>query len=146
MIMRKAIFLLGLGILLSACGPRDRCVAPSAPKPMTAKDLTLIDKANILGVPPSQVPGDPKAASSYGALMTGVNDNAAAQSAYDTFLEHRNATLQQGYCAENEAYKARGMKDEMNTLGRAIMATCHSDDEQAVLAAVLKYRNCAAGS
>jgi hypothetical protein len=142
--MRKILLLSVLA--LAGCGPHDRCTVPPQPKLMSLADMNLDDKANALGVPPSRVPGEPRSASSYGALMSGLNDNAQAQSAYQSFVDHKNAALRQQYCLENEAYKARGMKDEMSTIGRAVMATCHSDDEEAVLAVLLKYRNCASGN
>jgi hypothetical protein len=145
--MRKATLGLNLvlSLVLAGCGARDRCTAPAEPKPMTVKDMSLDDKANALGVSPERVPGEPKAASSYGALMAGVNDNAQAQSAYEDYIARKNAALRGNYCVENEAYKARTMKDEIISLAHAVMGTCHGDNEQAALAAVLKYRNCAAG-
>jgi hypothetical protein len=142
--MRK-ILLFSL-LALAACGPHDRCIAPPQPKLMSLADMSLDDKANALGVPPAQVPGQPKSASSYGALMSGLNDNAEAQSVYASFIDHKNAALRQQYCVENEAYKARGMKDDMGTISHAVMATCRSDDEASVLALLLKYRNCASGN
>ena len=39
-----------------ACGPRDRCAVPPPPHLIAVKDLTLVQKADILGVPPSRVP------------------------------------------------------------------------------------------
>jgi hypothetical protein len=143
--MHKAAWILGLSLALAGCGARDRCTAPAEPKLMTVKDMSLDDKANALGVPPERVPGEPKTASSYGALMAGVNDNAQAQSVYETYVARKNAALRGDICVESEAYKARTMKDEMSSVAHAVMGTCHSDDEQAALAAILKYRNCAAG-
>jgi hypothetical protein len=143
--MHKAAWILGLGLVLAGCGARDRCTAPVEPKLMAVKDMSLDDKANALGVPPERVPSEPKTASSYGALMAGVNDNAQAQSVYEDYVARKNAALRGNYCVENEAYKARTMKDEMGSVARAVMGTCHSEDEQAALATVLKYRNCAAG-
>jgi hypothetical protein len=131
---------------LAACGPRDRCTAPVQPKLMSVADMSLDDKANALGVPPSQVPGPPRSASSYGALMAGMTDNAHAQSIYQSFVDSRNDGLRQQYCVENESYKARTMKDEMGSIAHAVMATCHENDEAATLATVLKYRNCAQGN
>jgi hypothetical protein len=144
--MRKPACLLALGLVLAACGPRDRCVAPPPPTLITVKGLSLVDKANALGVPPSRVPAEPKSASSYDALIGGMNENSHAQSVYETFVDRKNAVLKREACVQNEAYKARSMKDEMGTLARAVAATCQADDEQAVLAALLKYRNCAAGN
>jgi hypothetical protein len=143
--MQKALGLVGLSIVLSACGPHDRCTAPAQPKLMSVKDMSLIDKANALGVPPDHVPEEPKSASSYGALLAGAADNARAQSVYDAYVARKNAAFKIQYCVDNEAYKARTMKDEMGSLAHAVMATCQSQDEPAALAAVLKYRNCAAG-
>jgi hypothetical protein len=144
--MGKTLILCGMALFLAGCGARDRCVAPIQPKPMSVADMSLDDKANVLGVPPEQVPGAPKAASSFGALMSGLNDNAEAQSRYQSFVDHKNAALQQQYCVENEAHKARGMKDELSSIAHAVLATCHGDDEAAAEATVLKYRNCAAGN
>lgn len=143
--MRHEVWILGLGLMLAGCGVRDRCTAPAEPKLLSIKDMSLVDKANALGVPPDHVPDEPKSASSYGALISGVNDNAQAQSVYESFVAQKNAALSRDYCVQNEAYKARSMKDDMSTTAHAVMATCHSDDEQAALAAILKYRNCAAG-
>jgi hypothetical protein len=144
--MRKILIFPALALVLAACGPHDRCVLPPQPKLMAVADMNLDDKANALGVPPSRVPGAPRSANSYGALMSGLNDNEEAQATYQSFVDHKNAALRQQYCLENEAYKARGMKDEMSTISHAVMATCHSDDEAAVLALLLKYRNCASGN
>ena len=126
--MRKHLFLLPL-LAVAACGPSDRCEAPSQPQQLSAKSLTLEQKADAMGIPPSQVPQD-----------------AVASPAFDEYVARRNDAAQIGYCVDNEAYKARGMKDEMGTLARAIMATCHEGAEPDTLATVLKYRNCAAGN
>ena len=53
---------------------------------------------------------------------------------------------QVGYCMDNEAYKARNMKDEMSTMAHAIMATCKEGAEGDTWRRCLKYRNCAAGN
>ena len=143
--MHKSVCILGLSVILAGCGGGDRCTAPPAPKEMAVKDMSLADKANALGVPPDQVPDQPKSASSYNALLAGAADNDAAQSRYQDYVARKNAALRDQYCVENESYKARKMTDEMSSLSHAVMATCHTDDEQAVLAALLKYRNCAAG-
>jgi hypothetical protein len=143
--MRILLILSGT-LLLAACGPRDRCTAPAAPHLMSLADMSLDDKANALGVPPSRVPQEPKSAPSYGDLMNGLNDNEAAKSRYQTFVDQKNATLRGQYCLENESYKARLMKDDLSSIAHAVMATCHSDDESASEATVLKYRNCAAGN
>ncbi len=143
--MRTMLFFPALALLLAGCGARDVCKAPAEPKMMTVGQMTLVDKANALGVAPDRVPDQPKAASSFGALMSGLNENERAQAEYQLFVDHKNAALRQQYCVENEAYKARGMKDEMRSIAQAVMATCHSDDEAATLAMVLKYRNCASG-
>jgi hypothetical protein len=131
---------------LAACGPSDRCIAPAEPKPLTMGQMSLVDKANALGVAPEKVPGQPQTGSSYGALVSGLNDNAEAQSVYQTYIDHKNAALRQQYCVENEAYKARRMKDEMSSIAHALMATCHSDDEAAAEATIFKFRNCAQGN
>ena len=143
--MRKSLGLLGLAIALAACGPRDRCTAPAQPGLMAVKDMSLVDKANALGVPPDHVPEEPKSASSYSALLASASDNAHAQSVYDAYVARKNAAFRVQYCVDNEAYKARSMKDEMSSVAHAVMTTCQSQDEGAALAAVLKYRNCAAG-
>ena len=143
--MHRTIGIVGLSMLLAGCGGGDRCTAPPAPKTLAVKDMSLADKANALGVPPDQVPSEPKSAASYGALMAGASENAAAQSEYEAWVARKNAVLTGDYCVDNEAYKARKMTDEMSSLAHAVMATCHSDDEQQALAAILKYRNCAAG-
>jgi len=143
--MRKILMML-VPLLAAGCGPRDLCQAPPAPKPMKITDLTLVQKANILGVPPSQVPAPAKSASSFGALMSSASDNSAAQSAYEDYVARHNAAAGRAQCVEHEAYKARAFKDEMGNVAHAIMATCKIDDEKPALAAVLKYRNCAAGN
>ena len=142
--MRKIIALAGL-LFVAGCGARDRCQAPQEIKPISVKDMSLVEKADALGVPPDQVPGEPRSATSYDTLMRAATDNARAQSAYESYIADKNAKLQRGYCLENEAYKARHMTDDMNTLAKAITATCQSSDDDAVLATILKYRNCAAG-
>jgi hypothetical protein len=133
--MRKYWILLPL-LVLAACGKSspttsasDTCQAPPQPKPLTVAGLTTDQKADALGVPPSQVPPD----------VAGGPD-------LDAYVARHNDAVQTGYCVENEAYKARAMKDEMNTVARAIMATCHEGAEPDTLATVLKYRNCAAGN
>lgn len=130
---------------LAACGPHDHCTAPPVPAPMAVKDLTLDQRADILGVPPSRVPAPPRTASSFGALMSGAADNDAAQASYERYVDSHNDQARRDACLDSEAYKARHYKDDMATLGRAIQATCKSSDEPAALAAVLKYRNCATG-
>ena len=82
-----------------------------------------------MGVPPSQVP-----------------ENAVGGPAFDEYVARHNDAVQVGYCVDNEAYKARKMSDEMGTVARAVMATCKVSNESAVLATVLKYRNCATGN
>ena len=82
-----------------------------------------------MGVPPSQVP-----------------ENAVGGPAFDDYVARHNDAVQVGYCVDNEAYKARTMKDEMGTVARAVMATCKVTNESDVLATVLKYRNCATGN
>lgn len=114
---------------LTACGPRDRCEAPTPPRLLTVKELTRDQKADAMGLPPSQVPQD-----------------AVGGPAFDDYVARHNDAVRVGYCLETEAYKARNMKDEMNSIARAIMATCKEGLEGDTLAAVLKYRNCAAGN
>src|SRR5438067_6446492 len=57
MTMRKHLFLLPV-LAVAACGPSDRCEAPSQPALLSVKNLTLTQKADAMGVPPSQVPRD----------------------------------------------------------------------------------------
>jgi hypothetical protein len=128
MAMRKHWFLLCL-LAVAACGPSDRCEVPSQPKLLSVANLTLDQKADAMGVPPSQVPQD-----------------AVGGPAFDAYVGRHNAAVQVGYCVDNEAYKARAMKDEMSTVARAVMATCKESNEPDTLATVLKYRNCAAGN
>lgn len=115
-------------LALAACGGGDTCEAPKAPTKLAARDLTLVQKADALGVPPSRVPAD-AALPEYEEYVSRINDSADAE-----------------YCVENEAYKARTMKDEMNTVARAVAATCKVSRAEPVLATVLKYRNCAMGN
>jgi hypothetical protein len=126
--MHKHLFLLPL-LAMAACGPSDRCEAPPGPKLLSAKNLTLEQKADAMGIPPSQVPQD-----------------AVASPAFDEYVARHNDAAQIGYCVDNEAYKARGMKDEMSTVARGVMATCKESNESDTLATVLKYRNCAVGN
>lgn len=107
----------------------DPCAAPAPPKLLTVAGLTTDQKADAMGVPPSQVPQD-----------------AVGGPAFDAFVARHNDAARTDYCVANEAYKARAMKDEMSSMARAIMATCHEGAEPDTLAAVLKYRNCAAGN
>src|SRR5882757_7364974 len=125
--MRKHLILLSV-LAVAACGPHDRCEAPPQPKLLAVKDLTLDQKADAMGLPPSQVPRD-----------------AVAAPAFDDYVARRNDAAQINYCVDNEAYKARAMKDEMSTVAHAVMATCKESNESDTLAAVLKYRNCAVG-
>ena len=132
--MRKIALLVPL-MLLTAChknnsaSGNDICQAPAKPNLLTVAHLTTDQKADAMGVPPSQVPPD-----------------AAGGPAFDAYVARHNDAAQTGYCVENEAYKARAMKDEMGTVARAIMATCHEGSEPDTLATVLRYRNCAAGN
>jgi len=126
--MRKICFLLPI-LALAACGPSDRCEVPPQPKLLSAANLTLVQKADAMGIPPSQVPQD-----------------AVSSPAFDEYVARHNDAVQVGYCVDNEAYKARGMKDEMSTVAHAVMATCKEGNEADTLATVLKYRNCAAGN
>ena len=133
--MRKYTILLS-ALLLAACHKdntaspsNDTCQAPPQPKLLTVAGLTTDQKADALGVPPSQVPPD-----------------AAGGPALDEYVARHNDAARTGYCVENEAFKARFMKDEMSGVARAIMATCHEGAEPDTLATVLKYRNCATGN
>src|SRR5476649_125649 len=114
--MRKHLFLLPL-LAVAACGPSDRCEAPPQPTLLSAKDLTLLQKADAMGIPPSQVPQD-----------------AVSAPAFDEYVARHNDAVQMGYCVENEAYKARAMKDEMSTVAHAVMATCRESNEADTLA------------
>ena len=67
-------------------------------------------KANALGVPPDRIPVDQP-----------VAESPASQSAYAAYVDEHNRPVQTGFCIDNEAYKARGMKDEMSTVKRAVM-------------------------
>ena len=126
--MKKCLILLPI-LAVAACGPSDRCEVPPQPKLLAVKDLTLVQKADAMGVPPSQVP-----------------ENAVGGPAFDAYVSRHNDALQVGYCVDNEAYKARKMTDEMGTVARAVLATCKVTNESDVLATVLKYRNCATGN
>lgn len=126
--MKKYWILLPV-LAVAACGPSDRCEAPPQPKLLKVSELTLVQKADAMGVPPSQVP-----------------ENAAGGPAFDEYVTRHNDALQVGYCVDNEAYKARNMKDEMGTVARAVLATCKVTNEPDVLATILKYRNCAVGN
>lgn len=126
--MKKCLLLLPV-LGLAACGPSDTCDAPPQPKLLKVSELTLVQKADAMGVPPSQVP-----------------ENAVGGPAFDDYVARHNDAVQVGYCVDNEAYKARTMKDEMATVARAVMATCKVTNESDVLATVLKYRNCATGN
>ena len=126
--MRNYLILLPL-LAVAGCGPSDRCEVPAQPKLLSVKDMTVVQKADAMGLPPSQVPQD-----------------AVSAPAFDEYVVRHNDAVQVGYCVENEAYKARGMKDEMSTVARAVMATCKESNESETLATVLKYRNCATGN
>jgi len=125
----RAPCLIAAAFLVTACGPSDRCEAPPQPKLISVKDLTLVQKADAMGIPPSQVPQD-----------------AVAAPAFDNYVSRHNDAVRVGYCVDSEAYKARAMKDEMSSVAHAIMATCKEGNEPDTLATVLKYRNCAAGN
>jgi hypothetical protein len=130
----RAPWFIGAAFLVTACGPSDKCEVPPQPKLISAKNLSREERANALGVPPERVPQE------------AVTESPGALAAYDAYAARHNDALQVGYCVENEAYKARSMKDEMSTVARAIMATCKESAESDTLATVLKYRNCAAGN
>jgi len=116
-------------LAVAACGPSDTCEVPPQPKLLKVSELTLVQKADAMGVPPSQVP-----------------ENAVGGPAFDEYVARHNDAVQVGYCVDNEAYKARKRSDEMGTVARAVMATCKVSNESDVLATVLKYRNCATGN
>ena len=124
-----------LSLGLAACGPRDSCEVPVQPKLLNVHDMSREQKANALGVPPDRIPVDQP-----------VTESPASQSAYAAYVDEHNRAVQTGFCIDNEAYKARNMKDEMSTVARAVMATCHEGAEADTLATVLKYRNCATGN
>lgn len=124
-----------LSLGLAACGPRDRCEVPAQPKLLSVNDMSREQKANALGVPPDRIP-----------VEQPVAESPASQSAYAAYVAEHNRAVQTGFCVDNEAYKARNMKDEMSTVAHAVMATCHEGAEADTLATVLKYRNCAAGN
>jgi precorrin-2 methylase len=126
--MRNYLILLPV-LAVAACGPSDKCEVPPQPKLLSVKDLTLVQKADAMGVPPSQVPED-----------------AVGGPVFETYVARQNDAVQVGYCVDNESYKARTMKDDMSTVARAVMATCKVTNEPDVLASVLKYRNCAVGN
>ena len=120
--------------LLAACGPSDKCEVPVKPALWDAKHLSREQRANALGVPPDRVPQE------------AVTESPGALAAYEDYVSRHNDAAQIGYCLDNEAYKARNMKDEMSTVARAIMATCKEGAQEDTLATVLRYRNCAAGT
>ena len=121
-------------LMLSACGSGDRCEAPAKPTLLNAKNLSREQRANALGVPPERVPQD------------AVTESPAALQAYDDYVARHNDAAQASYCVDNEAYKARNIKDEMSSVAHAIMATCRESGEGNALAAVLRFRNCAMGN
>lgn len=127
--MRFYWILPAAALLLGACGPSDQCKVPPQPKLLSVQNLTLDQKADAMGVPPSQVPRD-----------------AVGGPDFDAYVARHNDALQAGYCVENEAYKARNMKNEMSTVANAVMATCKEGAQGDTLATVLKYRNCAMGN
>jgi hypothetical protein len=121
-------------LALSACGPSDKCEVPPQPKLLTVKEMSREHRANALGVPPERIPTE------------AVTESPGTLAAYDRYVARHNDALQVGYCVENEAYKARSMKDDLQTIARAVMATCHESAESDTLATVLRYRNCATGN
>jgi hypothetical protein len=134
MIMRPYWIVPAAALVVTACGPSDSCEVPAKPVLLDAKHLSREQRANALGVPPERVPQE------------AVTESPGALQAYDDYVTRHNDAAQTGYCLDNEAYKARNMKDEMNSLARAIMATCKVGAEGEALAAVLRYRNCAIGN
>ena len=121
-------------LMLSACGSGDKCEAPAKPALLDAKHLSREQRANALGVPPERVPQE------------AVTESPGALQAYDDYAARHNDAAQAAYCVDNEAYKARNMKDEMSSIAHAVMATCRESGDGNALAAVLKYRNCAVGN
>ena len=132
--MRSTWIVPALTLILSACGSGDRCEAPAKPALLDAKHLSREQRANALDVPPERVPQE------------NVTESPAALRAYDDYAARHNDAAQAAYCVDNEAYKARNMKDEMSSIAHAIMATCRESGEGNALAAVLKFRNCAMGN
>ena len=132
--MRPYWILPAIALVVTACGPSDKCEVPVKPALLDAKHLSREQRANALGVPPDRVPQE------------AVTESPAALQAYDDYVGRHNDAAQVGYCIDNEAYKARNMKDEMSSIARAIMATCKVGAEGDAMAAVLKYRNCAIGN
>ena len=135
--MHKTWILLPILMLggLACLRPRDTCEAPVQPKLLSVGEMSREQKANALGVPPDRIP-----------VEAPVAESPASQAAYAAYVAEHNRAVQTGYCVDNEAYKARNMKDEMSTVSRAVMATCHEGAEADTLATVLKYRNCATGN
>ncbi|HYJ36899.1 MAG TPA: hypothetical protein VEV64_12110 [Rhizomicrobium sp.] len=134
MTMRSYWIVPAIALGLAACGPSDKCEVPVKPALLDAKHLSREQRANALGVPPDRVPQE------------AVTESPGALAAYEDYVSRHNDAAQAGYCLDNEAYKARNMKDEMSSIARAIMATCRTGDEGGAMAAVLKYRNCANGN
>jgi len=134
MIMRSFLIVPALALVVTACGPSDRCEAPPQPALLDAKNLSREQRANALGVPPERVPQE------------AVTESPASLAAYADYVARHNDAVRMGYCVDNESYKVRNMKDDMRTLAHAIMATCKEGAEDDTLATVLKYRNCAAGN
>lgn len=132
--MRPYWIVPALALAVSACGRSDGCEAPAKPALLNVKNLSREQRANALGVPPERVPQE------------AVTESPASLQAYDDYVSRHNDAAQLSYCIDNEAHKARNMKDEMTGLARAIMATCKTGAEGETLAAVLKYRNCAMGN
>ena len=133
-VMTMRSYWIAIALTLSACGPSDKCEVPIKPALWDAKHLSREQRANALGVPPDRVPQE------------AVTESPGALAAYEDYVSRHNDAAQAGYCLDNEAYKARNMKDEMSSIARAIMATCRTGGEGGAMAAVLKYRNCANGN
>lgn len=132
--MRSFWIVPALALAVTACGRGDNCEAPPQPSLLNANNLSREQRANALGVPPERVPEGP------------VTESPASRQAYEDYVARHNDAVRVGYCVDNEAYKARGMKDDMRTVAHAIMATCKENAEDDTLATVLKYRNCASGN
>ena len=130
----RPYWILPAALMLIACGGGDRCEAPAKPVLLDSKHLSREQRANALGVPPERVPQEP------------VTESPGAMQAYEDYVARHNDAAQAAYCVDNEAYKARNMKDEMSSIAHAVMATCRESGDGNALAAVLKYRNCAVGN
>src|SRR3954465_5179175 len=122
MTMRSYWIVPAISLGLSACGLSDKCEVPVKPALLDAKHLSREQRANALGVPPDRVPQE------------AVTESPGAMQAYADYVARHNDAAQAAYCVDNEAYKARNMKDEMSSIARAIMATCRESGDGNALA------------